>query len=408
MHILFVHSNFPAQFGHVASYLMKTQGIKCSFVTEANVENSGGIKCIKYQTKGAATRSTHFCSRSFENATWAAYGVVEALAAQLDSLPDLVVAHSGFFHSIFLRELFACPIVNYFEYFYHTKNSDIDFRSDLPTHPWIFNLRARARNATVLLDLDNCDVGISPTVFQKSQIPRVYHDKVQVCFDGINTDVWSDAAPPLTEIGSLQIPADVPVLTYVSRGFESMRGFDIFMKAAKRICEARPNVQIIVVGEDRVAYSGDSVFTKNQTFKEWVLSQDTYDLSRIHFVGRLAPSKLAQLLARTDAHIYLTAPFVLSWSLVNAMSCGATVIASDTAPVREVIEHEKNGLLVNFFDGDGLVNTALKVLDDPKTFRPLGRAARQLVLEKYSYETCLPRLHQLYKDTILNTVPKTR
>jgi len=189
------------------------------------------------------------------------------------------------------------------------------------------------------------------------------------------------------------------LVTYVSRGFESMRGFDVFMKLAKRLCDRRSDVIFLVAGQDRCCYSGDERVTGKRSFKEWVLSQDDYDLSRIRFVGLLPPKELARLLARSDLHVYLTAPFVLSWSLLNALACGATVLASDTPPVREVICHEQNGLLADFFDVDGLVELADRVLDAPNDYRPLGQAGVRLIQEKYSLAACLPRLVRLYEET---------
>src|SRR5258708_15741550 len=125
MHVLFAHPNFPAQFGHVAAYLVKKLGYRCTFVSQKPPGASNGIERIQYQTKGGATAQTHYCSRSFENAVWHSHAVYEALQARSDIQPDLIVGHSGFLSTIFLRELYACPVINYFEYFYHTTNSDM-------------------------------------------------------------------------------------------------------------------------------------------------------------------------------------------------------------------------------------------------------------------------------------------
>ena len=118
---------------------------------------------------------------------------------------------------------------------------------------------------------------------------------------------------------------------------ESIRGFDIFMRAANIVCRRRSDVQFVMVGDDRVVYGGDAEFTGNRSFKDWVLATESFDLSRFHFAGTLPPTLLAELFSATDLHVYLTVPFVLSWSLMNALACGATVLASDTAPVREMI-----------------------------------------------------------------------
>jgi glycosyltransferase involved in cell wall biosynthesis len=325
------------------------------------------------------------------------------LRAQPQIQPDLIVGHSGFVSTLYLRELYDCPIINYFEYYYRTKSSDFDFRRDLPPGDPVDRLRARTRNAMILLDLDNCTAGYSPTYWQRDQLPREFGAKVQVIFDGIDTSLWRPRPQPSRRVGGWTIPADRRVVTYVSRGLEAMRGFDIFMRFAKQLGRRRSDVLFLVVGEDRTAYGGDARFTGGKTFKQWVLDQDDYDLSRILFVGRLPPSELAEVFSLTDLHVYLTAPFVLSWSLMNALACGATVLASDTPPVREMIRHEENGLLVDFFDVDGMVEAALRVLDDPPAFRSLGEAGVAMIHDRYRLEVCVPEMLALYQDVVLRS-----
>jgi glycosyltransferase involved in cell wall biosynthesis len=276
----------------------------------------------------------------------------------------------------------------------------MDFRTDLPRCPTVDLLRARARNATLLLDLENCDAGYSPTVWQRNRLPDRYHDKVHVIFDGIDTELWCPRENLGRRIASWTFPSDKRLVTYVSRGMESMRGFDIFMRIAKRVCDARDDVLFVVVGEDRIAYGGDRRFTEGKTFKQWVLGQDDYDLERILFLGRIPPRELAHLLAISDLHLYFTVPFVLSWSLMNALACGITVLASNTPPVQEMVRHGENGLLADFFDVDTFVQMTNQVLDDPAAYRHLGRAARQMIQESYSLEVCLPRMLDLYQQVV--------
>ncbi len=399
MHILFVHQNFPAQFGHIAEYLVKEKGFRCTFASQKSPDQAGGIECIQYHVLGGATERTHYCSRTFENSIWHSHAVYEALRARPDIKPDLVVAHSGFLSTVFLRELYDCPQVNYFEYFYHTKNSDMDYRPDFPS-PALNRLRARARNATLLLDLENCDAGYSPTEWQRNRLPKIFHDKVRVIFDGIDTQLWRPRPGIARQIGNRVIPAGVKIVTYVARGMESMRGFDIFMKTANLLCRQRSDVVFVVVGQDRVCYGGDKEVTGNLSFKEWVLAQDPYDLSRFLFTGLLSMESLANLFSISDLHIYLTVPFVLSWSLMDALACGTTVLASNTAPVREMIQPGKNGLLGEFFDIEGLARTAGKVLDAPADYKPLGAAGVEMIRSKYSLDVCLPQMLRLYEDAL--------
>jgi glycosyltransferase involved in cell wall biosynthesis len=401
MHILFVHQNFPAQFGHIAVHLDRRHGFRSTFVSEKPPARFGRVERIQYTAKGGAAAQTHYCSRTFENAIWHTSAVYEALRARPDIKPDLIVGHSGFGSTLFLRELYDCPIINYFEYFYHTKNSDMDFRPDFPC-PEGDRLRARARNAMLLLDLENCDVGYSPTVWQRDRLPPIFHPKVRAIFDGIDTDLWKPIAGLPRRVQDRIIPGDMKIVTYVSRGMESMRGFDIFMKMAKALGERRRDVLFVVVGQDRVCYGGDERYTEGKTFKEWVLSRDEYDLSRFHFTDLLPTPELAGLFSLTDLHVYLTAPFVLSWSMMDALACGATVLASDTAPVREMITHGENGLLTDFFDHEAMAETASQVLDSPGDYRHLGRNALEMIRSKYSLDICLPQILELYRSVMKN------
>ncbi len=400
MHVLFVHQNYPAQFGHVAARLVAMPGFRCTFVSR-KPPAPGPVERIQYKLRGGATKHNHVCSRSFENAVHHTLGVYAALKARPDIKPDLVVGHSGFGSTLYLRELYPdTPVLNYFEYFYGTQGSDLDFRPEFPVNE-LGRLRARTRNATILLDLETCAAGYSPTHWQHTRLPEAFRSKVEVIHDGIDLNLWKPTETDRTgsrQIGDFTVTPGTKLVTYVSRGFEAMRGFDIFMKVAKRLCDQRSDVASAVVGEDRVCYGGDERFTGGKTFKQWVLAQDNYDLTRIQFLGRMPPGELAKLLAASDLHMYLTTPFVLSWSLLNAMACGAPVLASDTAPVREVVRDGETGLLAPFFDIDRWCERANAVLDDPAGFRPLGEAASALVRDRYSVETCLPRMLKLYRS----------
>jgi glycosyltransferase involved in cell wall biosynthesis len=412
MHVLYVHQNFPAQFGHIAYHLAQKPGWRCTFVSETEAGNVQGIEKIQYRRTGGATQHTHFCSRTFENSVFNCDGVWAALKARPDVRPDLIVGHSGFGSTLFLRDLYpTTPIVNLFEYYYRPRHpeSDMGYRSDLGwVLPEIFYLRARCRNAMILLDLENCTVGYCPTEFQRSTFPETYRDKVRSIFDGIERSVYhghEEALRPPVErrtarkIGGVEVPASTRVLTYVSRGFESMRCFDLFMKSAKIIYQKFPDVVFLIVGTDRIAYGGDESFLpQGMTFKQWTVAQDQYDLSRFVFLGNVQPRELAQLLAASDLHIYLTVPFVLSWSMMDAMSCGAVVLGSDTAPVREMIRDGENGLLANLFDVEQIADKAVAALRDPAAFRPLGRAAEKLIAGRYSVEAVLPRMIEVYES----------
>jgi len=397
MHVLFVHQNFPAQFGHIASYLIRHHGFQCTFVSQKPDGQEGGIRRIEYKLQGGATKQTHYCSRSFENYIWHSHAVYETLKAHPEIKPDLVIGHSGFGTTLFLADLYRCPIINYFEYYYRSKGSDMDFRKEFPMAE-LDILRVRGRNAMLLADLETCDAGYSPTRWQKSLFPSSYRDKIDVIFDGIDTNLWRGRPreESLREIGGFKIPDNVRVVTYVSRGFESMRGFDIFMKVAKRICQERSDVLFVCVGSDRICYGGDAKHIQAKSFREHVLASDQYDMNRFLFTGMLPTPDLARLLNRSDLHIYLTVPFVLSWSLMDSLASECTILASATPPVMEMIEHGYNGLLADFFDVDGFTKLALEVLADPQAFKHLGQNGSAMIRDRYSLDTVLPQMLALY------------
>jgi glycosyltransferase involved in cell wall biosynthesis len=400
MHILFVHQSYPAQFGHIARHLIRSLGWQCTFVSKTTPGDDGGIRKILYEIKGGARESNHYCSRTFENAIWHSHGVFDACKAHPELKPDLIVGHSGFGSTVFLPELYPdVPVINYFEYYYHAHQSDMDFRPEFPSAELDF-LRARARNAMVLLDLANCRVGYSPTRFQQGLFPSELRSKIEVIFDGIETDVYRRREGIARRVGDLVIHPTTRIVTYVSRGFESMRGFDIFMRAAKRIYEQHPNVLFVVVGSDRICYGGDEKHIKHKTFREHVLSQDRYDLSKFLFTGLVPASTLVDILSLSDLHVYLTVPFVLSWSLMNALACGCTVLASDTPPVREMISDGENGLLVDFYDVEGFAAKAVEVLKDPTAFARLGQAGTDVIAESYALDKTIPRMVSLFERTV--------
>jgi glycosyltransferase involved in cell wall biosynthesis len=251
----------------------------------------------------------------------------------------------------------------------------------------------------IQLDLESCTAGYSPTHWQRNLLPTAYRDKVRVIFDGVDTRIWK----PLPRSGVRQIaghtfPEGTKLLTYSARGFEAMRGFDIFVEVARRVTEARPDVTVLIVGEDHVFYGGDARKTGGRPFGEWVLERSQLDRSRCVFLGRLEAAELARVMALGDCHVYLTVPFILSWSLLDALACGAAVVASGTEPVQEVIRHNDNGLLADFFDVAGLSDQVLRVLAEPETRERFGRAGEHCIRERYSLEVCLPQMKQFFES----------
>jgi glycosyltransferase involved in cell wall biosynthesis len=288
MHVLFVHPNFPAQFRYVAPRLAADYGWACTFATaNAKIPDVAGVRRVIYKPTSGATTATPEPLRPFHNAYGHAHGVYRALKTAPDVKPDLVVAHSGFGSSLFLPYLYDAPVINFFEYFYRPAEQDLGYRPETPVTEAML-LRSRTRNAMISLDLDFCDRGWCPNEYQRSLMPADHHGKIEVISEGVDTQLCKrDRSRPLTLPDGRALPTGAKVVTYVSRGFELMRGFDVFMKAAKRIAEQVPDAVFIVVGSDRVCYGGEQRLIAHKTFREHVLAETDVDLSRFYFTGRV-------------------------------------------------------------------------------------------------------------------------
>jgi glycosyltransferase involved in cell wall biosynthesis len=440
MHILFLHKLFPAQFGQVARYLIQHEGATCTYVCERLPETMPGVGRLSYMADFAAgvqlgSLAASAAPATFQFSTFGvpqatpeptpaeqiidgirvvlydpldpeptgfdgqiarAHTVYQTLRAHPEIKPDLVVGPCIYASSMFLPDLYRCPVINYLDYYYRREESYVDFRPEFPPDE-LDICRARAHNALVMQDLDACAAAYSPTEWQRSLFPEAYQHKISTIFDGIDRSVWS-RRPSSRQIGNHPpIPPNMRVVTFVARGLEALRGFDIFMKVAGRIAAVRSDVVFVVVGSENFYHGADLKYIRARSFLEHVLQQDTYDLSRFIFAGRIPSAQLVDILSMSDLHFYLTAPFVLSWSLFDALACGCTVLASDTAPVRELIRHEETGLLAGFFDVEELTRLALAALDEPEKYRPLAEAGVRLIDAKYSLERTMPELVKLFR-----------
>jgi glycosyltransferase involved in cell wall biosynthesis len=405
MHVLFIHEAFPAQFGRLALELTRRFGWRCDFLVEefslCPAPTQDMLQTLKIEKLPVSAES-----RAQRLIPWPQmYGhylelcrvVFETIRARPGPQPDLVVAHGGCGAPIlFLPEILSCPLVVYCEYYFAASHCDLSYRIDLPpAEPAPFY--PRCINAITLAGLVPCTAGYAPTQWQRQRFPKRFWPKIEVHFDGIDTELYRPH-PAARVIAGKTVPPGVRIVTYVARGLESMRGFDQFMKVAKRLDRERSDVFFVVIGGDKVHYGWDQFHTGGQpSFKTWVLEQDDYDLSRFLFLEHVPPEQLADILCLSDLHIYLTVPFVPSWSLFNALACGCVVLASDVEPVREIIEPGRTGLLAPFFDIERLTESALGVLADPASHQPLRQEARTLIEERYSLDVTVPRLRDYFE-----------
>ncbi len=395
MRVLFLHQNFPGQFLHVARAL-KERGHKVAAVTDAGNTRPDVIPTLRYRFEDARAGNPHPLARNF--ALRAARGevVVKALCRLRDDgfVPDVVVGHPGWGETLFVKDVFPkARLLVHAEFYYGGEVSDADFDPEFRrADPLAGRLTVRAKNAALLLAVMDADRGVAPTGFQASRFPAEIRPKIAVIHEGVDTDLLVPNPQARFEAGGRTFRPGDEVLTFINRNLEPYRGYHVFMRALPRILEARPNAHAVIVGGDSVSYGAPA--PEGKTWKEIFLAEvrDRLPLERVHFVGRIPYPDFVSLMQTSMAHVYLTYPFVLSWSMLEAMSAGALVIGSRTEPVEEVIRDGENGLLVDFFDQDALVACAVEALAHPERFRDVRHAARRSIVEGYDLRRrCLPQ-----------------
>ena len=380
MRYLFVHQNFPGQFLHLVRHLTRQNAHEVVFISEPNQNAMPGVRRVSYRMNRGANAETNPVAQEFELATLRAEQVAKAARTLrgLNFTPDIIIGHHGWGEMLNLGDVFpGVPLLGYLEFFYHTDRLDVGFDPEFPNDPEMFP-RVRAKNAVNLLALTNGGHGQTPTIFQRSTYPDWSHPAISVLPEGVDLGVCApdpEASSRDLVLGDVVVRPGEKLVSYVSRDLEPYRGFHILMRALPRILQARPDARIVLVGGDGVSYGARLA---GGTWREHMLREvgRSLDPSRVHFVGKLDYGRYAELLKRSDAHVYLTYPFVASWSLREAMASGCAIVASDTAPVQEFITHRKTGLLTPFHNPRLLGDAVLELLEDDKLSRRLRRAAR--------------------------------
>ena len=309
--------------------------------------------------------------------------------------PDIICAHPGWGEALFLPDVWpGVPILFYQEFYYHPRGLDTDFDPELQSLPsWQSCAKVRMKNAYLQLTLEASAWNLSPTAFQRSTFPDHWHKQFSTIHDGIDVEAASPAVSPhcLTLSDGVIISAGDPIVTFVNRNLEPYRGCHTFIRSIPMIQKLVPECRIMIVG-GTAGVSYGAACPEGEWRQKFLAEIDgEYDPTRVHFIGTIPHHQFLRLLQLSAAHVYLTYPFVLSWSLLEAMSCACAVVGSDTAPVREVIEDGYNGLLVNFLSPTDLASAVAELLTNRELARKLGNAARQTVLSKYSLDVCLPR-----------------
>ena len=401
MRILFVHNNFPAQYRRIMTYLADRPklGVEMFAATlNTNQQKTPVKKTVTFKPHRDARNNIHPALVYTERAVIHGQALYSALlpSKKAGFKPDIILSHSGWGAGLFLKDLFPdSKLLSYFEWYYHSVNSDGMFLRDKPYDP-NGEMRIRMKNTPILHDLAAMDHGQCPTAFQHGQLPPIFRDNVSVLHDGVDTKFFKPNDKVRVKVGDHTFSAKDEVITYVARGMEEYRGFPQFIETVYKLQQQRPNLHVVILGNDRVAYGNKR--EDGKTFKEAMLEKYELDMDRVHFMG-LQPLEIFKgLMQITKAHVYLTVPFVLSWSMLEAMGAGALIVGSDTEPVRELVTDGDNGVLVPFFDTDAITKKVCHILDNPAEYEPLRKKARQTIVDKYAVKDLVPNYWNLIKS----------
>lgn len=407
MKILFVHQNFPGQFKHICRVLAAQGGHQLVFLTKPNDSQIPGVQKLVYNPFRDVTPGVHHYISEYERGILHGQAVVrEALKLrQTGFVPDIMIGHNGWGETLFLKDIYpSAPLLSYFEFFYHARGADVGFDPEFSAS---FDdlFRVRAKNSINLLGMDAADWGLTPTAWQRSRYPDYFQPRISVIHEGVDTDLLTPQRLRAVTLPSGRVLApDAEIITYVSRNLEPYRGFHVVMRALPEILRRRPRAQVLIVGGDDVSYGKH--LPDGQTYRQTLSAEVTLDPERVHFLGRVSYETFVGVLHASSVHIYLTYPFVLSWSMLEAMACGCLVIGSATAPVEEVIRDGENGLLVDFFSTVQLADRIDAVLDHPDRMQAVRTAARQTIVDRYDLRrVCLPRLAALINRLVKGERP---
>lgn len=389
MKALFVHQNCPGQFKHLAPTLA-AEGHEVLFIGQKNKPTPNGVKRLEYEPHRKVTEKIHPYLVGTEAAVLNAQAVARVGFALKEKgfTPDVMIGNPGWGETLFLKDVWPdSPLISLSEFYYNGQGSDVGFDPEFATGPDAV-LRARARNSQHLLAIEAADYAYAPTEWQKAQFPRAYHDKIRVIHDGIDVEALQpDPKAQFTLPDGRTLTRDDEVLTYVSRNLEPYRGFHSFMRALPAVLERRPEVQVVIVGGDEVSYGGRP--KDGGCWREAMVKEIGPLSDRVHFTGRIPYADYVGLMQLSSVHLYLTYPFVLSWSMLEAMACGGFVVGSATPPVQEVIEDGRNGWLVDFFDSASMALRLAEALQAREQVTALRAAARDTVVGRYALKDCL-------------------
>ncbi|MFM8525443.1 MAG: glycosyltransferase [Cyanobacteriota bacterium] len=409
MRLLFIHQNFPGQFKHLAPALVQ-QGHQVSALAWGDGAPSlwEGVQVHRYRSTRGSSSTVHPWLTDLETKVIRAEACLQAARSLRDSgyTPEAIMAHPGWGESLFIKQIWPqVPLGLYNEFHYASSGADLGFDPEFSNaDPIAETCRLQLKTVNNLLQLPQAEAGLSPTHWQASTFPEPFRSRISVIHDGIDTaSLLPDPSVSLqlskASGQALTLTRQDEVITFVNRNLEPYRGYHTFMRALPELLQRRPHAHVLIVGGNEVSYGARPSIERygNRSWRD-IFAQEVRpaisdaDWTRIHFLGRIPYPQFIQLLQLSTVHVYLTYPFVLSWSLLEAMSIGCAIIGSDTAPVREVIQHDHTGRLVDFFDPQALASSISALLEDPEARERLGQAARAHAVTHYDlHNHCLPR-----------------
>ncbi len=404
MKFLFVHQNFPGQYLHIVRNLLADNDAnpgthEIVFMTEPNLNVLAGVRKVTYAKPPLLQAGVHRDATEFDIAMRRAEACATG-ARQIKKLgfvPDIIIGHHGWGEMLNLGDVFpGVPLLGYFEFYYQPEDADVNFDPEFPLARERF-AGVRAKNAVNLQALALQQHGQVPTRWQKSTYPEWAKSSIHLLEEGVNLDVCKPAAARTKKtltVGALNVTAQHKLITYVARNLEPYRGFHTFMRALPKILTSRPDAVVSVVGGDEISYGSPP---PKGNWREVMLAElgGKIDVTRVHFLGKIPYDQHLALLKRSDTHIYLSYPFVASWSLREALACGSLVIGANTPTVTEFVKHRKNGLVVPTLDHDAIAETTLMALASPKLTAPLRLGAREFAEKHLDLQVYLARYRAL-------------
>lgn len=389
--VLFVHNNFPAQLGFVAKKLA-AEGHRVVAIASETGRAVDGVRLVTWSSKRGTTEGILPAAiRAEADLIRGGAAAQAALALKAEGFePALIIGHPGWGETTYLREIFpAAKQVLYAEYYYRSQGGDVGFDPEFSPAREKDPHELYAKNAGMALAFSEADAIVAPTPFQASLLPPVFRARTHIIHEGVDTAaVKPHPSPKLTMGKGKVIDGSRPLITFINRRFEPLRGVHIFLRALPKLMSAVPNADVIVIGADEPGGYGKPA-EGGKTWGKQLFAEiaDKVDSDRIHFVGRVPNPLMIETLTLSSAHVYYTYPFVMSWSLLEAMATECLILGSDTGPVRDAITSSVNGILNEFFDVDALSDAMIEACRNPDKFKPMRKAARETVLKRFDRAT---------------------